>query len=297
MKRHLRAVHGGDGAAASAGRRRRGCGRYATRAAPSQRRGDLGGFGVCVWRRSSVLMVAVSEQQLETELAAGALSCPGCSGRLARWGFARPREVRMLAGVRSVQPRRACCGGCGATHVLVPAWSVPRRRDGSEVIGEALRHAAGGAGHRVIARRLGRPQGTVRGWLRAARARAEPAGCARRDPPIALDPEPRRVTPAGSILADAVEALAIAVRAWALRFGSQHRRVGARGVADRRAADRNAAAAAVAGRCSRAPARPRCHPAARGGCGSSAATTVDVSPACSRRFDRSRRSSPRRPAG
>src|SRR5450755_5145356 len=76
------------------------------------------GFGVCVWRRSSVLMVAVSEQQLETELAAGALSCPGCFGRLARWGFARPREVRMLAGVRSVQPRRACCGGCGATHVL-----------------------------------------------------------------------------------------------------------------------------------------------------------------------------------
>jgi hypothetical protein len=63
--------------------------------------------------------------------------------------------------------------GCGATHVLVPAWSVPRRRDGAEVIGEALHHAARGAGHRVIARRLGRPPGTVRGWLRAARARSE----------------------------------------------------------------------------------------------------------------------------
>lgn len=52
------------------------------------------------------------------------------------------------------------------------------------------------------------------------------------------------------------------------------RRVGARSVADRRAADRNATPAAVAGRCSRAPARPRCHPAARGGCGSSAAATL-----------------------
>jgi len=170
-----------------------------------------------------VLMVAVSEQQLETELAAGALSCPGCSGRLARWGFARPREVRMLAGVRSVQPRRACCGGCGATHVLVPAWSVPRRRDGSEVIGEALRHAARGAGHRVIARRLGRPPGTVRGWLRAARARSELLRCCATRFAYALDPgELARVTPQGSILADAVEALAIAVRAWTLRFGSQH---------------------------------------------------------------------------
>jgi hypothetical protein len=39
----------------------------------------------------------------------------------------------------------------------------------------------------------------------------------------ALDPgELARVTPQGSILADAVEALGIAVRAWALRFGSQH---------------------------------------------------------------------------
>ena len=120
-----------------------------------------------------MLTVAVSEQQLEAELDAGALSCPDCYGRLSPWGFARSREVRMLAGVRSVRPRRACCGGCGATHVLCPAWSVLRRRDGAEVIGEALRQAAQGAGHRVIAQRLGRPPGTVRGWLRAARARSE----------------------------------------------------------------------------------------------------------------------------
>jgi hypothetical protein len=169
-----------------------------------------------------VLMVAVSEQQLEAELAAGALFCPGCAGRLSSWGFARSRGVRMLAGVRSVRPRRAFCGGCGTTHVLCPAWSVPRRRDGSEVIGEALRQAAGGAGHRVIARRLGRPPGTVRGWLRAARSRSELLRCSGARWACALDPELGRVEPANSTLSDAVEALAIAARAWTLRFGSQH---------------------------------------------------------------------------
>jgi hypothetical protein len=31
---------------------------------------------------------------------------------------------------------------CETTHVLLPAWSVPRRRDGAEVIGAALLHKA-----------------------------------------------------------------------------------------------------------------------------------------------------------
>jgi hypothetical protein len=170
-----------------------------------------------------VLTVAISEQQLEAELEAGVLACPACSARLSPWGFARSREVRMLAGTRSVRPRRAWCGDCGATHVLCPAWSVPRHRDGAEVIGEALRQAAAGAGHRVIARRLGRPPGTVRGWLRAARARSELLRVTGLRWAYALDPgELARVEPAGSSLGDAVQALAIAVRAWTLRFGNQH---------------------------------------------------------------------------
>ena len=168
-----------------------------------------------------MLVVAVSEQQLEAELAVGALCCPACSGRLAPRGFARSREVRMLSGVRSLRPRRACCGGCGATHVLLAACSVPRRRDGSEVIGQALVLAGRGAGHRVIARRLGRAPGTVRGWLRAARGRAEGLrACATRWACV-LDPEVGAIAPAGSELGDAVEALAIAARAWTLRFGPE----------------------------------------------------------------------------
>jgi hypothetical protein len=81
-----------------------------------------------------VLTVAVDEQQLEAELEAGVVVCPDRSARLSPWGFARSREVRMLAGVGALA----------------------------------------------------------------------------------------RVEPVGSSLGNAVEALAIAVRAWTLRFGNQH---------------------------------------------------------------------------
>ena len=104
--------------------------------------------------------------------------------------------------------------------MISPAWLVPRRRDGAEVIGEALHLAVGGVGHRTIARRLERPPGTVRGWLRAARRRSESLrACANRWR-CALDTQTEAVTPAGGPLGDAVEAIMLAVRAWVLRFGS-----------------------------------------------------------------------------
>jgi hypothetical protein len=171
-----------------------------------------------------MLSIAISQQRVEADLASGALACPDCGGRLSPWGFASAREVRMRDGVRSLRPRRASCCGCGTTHVLVPAWSVPRRRDGAEVIGEALALAVRGDGHRRIARRLGRPPGTVRGWLRAGRARAESLRACGARWAHALDPELGAVTPAGSELGDAVEAIMLAVRARVLRFG--HARVG-----------------------------------------------------------------------
>lgn len=166
-----------------------------------------------------MLVIAISPERLEADLAAGVLACPGCGWRLSRWGFARSREVRTLDGVRSVRPRRASCRACDTTHVLVPSWSVPRHRDAAEVIGHALGLAAGGVGHRRIAQRLGRPPGTVRGWLRAARARAESLRACGARWACALDPELGSVTPAGSGLGDAVEAIMLAVRAWVLRFG------------------------------------------------------------------------------
>ncbi len=166
-----------------------------------------------------MLSIAIAPQHLEATLAAGELACPDCCGRLSPWGYARSREVRLANEVRSLRPRRAVCGGCGVTHVLAPAWTVPRRRDGAEVIGQALALASLGVGHRVIARRLGRPPGTVRGWLRAARRRAQSLRACATKWAYALDPELRAVTPAGSELGDAVEAMMLAARAWTLRFG------------------------------------------------------------------------------
>lgn len=166
-----------------------------------------------------MLSIAITLERVEAALAAGQLACPDCSEPLSPWGYARSREVRLLHETRSVTPRRARCAPCETTHVLSPAWLVPRRRDGAEVIGEALRLAAGGAGHRAIARDLGRPAGTVRGWLRAARRRAESLRACGTRWMCALDPEVGPTLPAGSELGDAVEAMMHAVRAWMLRFG------------------------------------------------------------------------------
>jgi hypothetical protein len=166
-----------------------------------------------------LLSITVNPDVLEADLAAGRLCCPGCDQPLSRWGFAREREVRMLDGVRRLRPRRARCGACETTHVLLDACCVPRRRDGAEVIGQALLAKAEGEGHRTIAARLRRAPSTVRGWLRAASRRAELLCAAGLRWLRALDPMSDPVKPAGSPLGDVVEALGSAVRACRLRLG------------------------------------------------------------------------------
>ena len=74
-------------------------------------------------------------------------------------------------------------------------------------------------GHRRIAKRLGVPAETVRGWLRSyardvAAIRAHFSRWA-----FALDPELGPVPPAGSASADAVAVMAVAARALVLRLG------------------------------------------------------------------------------
>jgi hypothetical protein len=163
--------------------------------------------------------VVMESGVLEAELAAGRIACEACGGRLSRWGFAREREVRMLDGVRSLRPRRARCGPCETTHVLLPAWSVPRRRDGAEVIGQALVLKAQGAGHRTIARRLDRAPGTVRGWLRAGARRADALRLCGVKWTVALSEELGRPWLADSPLQYALDALGGAAIGWRLRFG------------------------------------------------------------------------------
>lgn len=87
------------------------------------------------------------------------------------------------------------------------------------MIGQAIEAKVAGEGHRPIAERLGVPKDTVRGWLRRFVAdgeaiRAHFTRCA-----FALDPVLGPVLPAGGMVADALEAVAVAARAWVLRFG------------------------------------------------------------------------------
>ncbi|WP_237737256.1 helix-turn-helix domain-containing protein [Rhodococcus sp. 21391] len=63
-------------------------------------------------------------------------------------------------------PTRVRCRDCGATHILLPTALQVRRADTAEVIGNALAHKAKGLGFRRIAERMGRPESTVRRWLR-----------------------------------------------------------------------------------------------------------------------------------
>ncbi len=166
-----------------------------------------------------MLLIADDPEAVEAALAAGRFACPGCGGRLSRWGFGSEREVRTLGGVRRVRPRRGLCRGCGATHVLEPAWTVPRLRDAAEVIGAAWRATATGAGHRAIAAQLDRPVSTVRRWLRRLRARAEALRVAASGWVHELDATAAAIDPAGSPLADALEAVGRAVAAAIRRLG------------------------------------------------------------------------------
>jgi len=166
-----------------------------------------------------VLIVSADPDRVETDLVAGVVACPACQGVLARWGWARRRHVRAEAGPLPLQPRRGRCRECKKTHVLLPDVVLARRVDSAAVIGAALLGAAGGAGHRPIARRLGRPVDTVRGWLRRTRAstariREHFSAWAH-----ALDPLLSPAAPAGTALADAVETIAGAARAASLRLG------------------------------------------------------------------------------
>ena len=120
-----------------------------------------------------MLTVETDTAAVEERLRSGGLACPGCAGVLVGWGRARARMVRGLDSPVRVVPRRSRCSGCRATHVLLPVLLLLRRADTAAVIGAALEAKAAGGGHRRVAERLGRPAGTVRGWLRRFGARVE----------------------------------------------------------------------------------------------------------------------------
>ncbi|MGH2835806.1 MAG: helix-turn-helix domain-containing protein [Solirubrobacteraceae bacterium] len=102
----------------------------------------------------------------------------------------------------------------------MPEIALARRQDEVAVIGAAIEaKVVAGEGFRRIAARLGAYPETVRGWLRRYAGRAELIRAHFTRCAVALDPELGPVGPAGSGAADALEAIAVAARAWVLRFG------------------------------------------------------------------------------
>ena len=113
------------------------------------------------------MIVVACPERAERILQAGNMGCPRCPGRLRPFGHGRTRTVRGRGtATLRVTPRRARCGDCGGTQILLPATLTVRRADSTEVIGTALAAKAGGAGFRAIAATLARPVSTVRSWLR-----------------------------------------------------------------------------------------------------------------------------------
>jgi hypothetical protein len=166
-----------------------------------------------------MLIVCAEQARVESELVSGVLSCSSCRGMLGPWGHARARVVRCTSGARWLRPRRARCRACAGTHVLLPDGVLLRRRDEVSVIGAAIEAKAAGSGHRRIAERLGVPKDTVRGWLRRFAERAQEIRAHFTRWAFALDPELAPMLPAGGGFGDALEAIAVAARAWVLRFG------------------------------------------------------------------------------
>jgi hypothetical protein len=161
------------------------------------------------------------------DLASGALACPSCpAGRLRAGGYGRERLIRAHGGPRRLRPRRGRCRSCGATHVLLPSWAVPRRADSAGVIARAAAAPVlHGTGTARPGGQPGVPAATVRGWLRRLRGgagqllREATSGFGRLvaviETPEGRDPCPPG--PAGPVLGDAL-ALAAACACAAIRW-------------------------------------------------------------------------------
>jgi hypothetical protein len=99
------------------------------------------------------------------------------------------------------------------THVLLPATVLLRRCDPVGVIGWALLLRAAGKGLRPIARLLGVPRSTLRGWLDRFAARAERIRVHFVRWLVWLAGDVARVALSGSVVGDAVTAIAAAADA------------------------------------------------------------------------------------
>jgi hypothetical protein len=105
--------------------------------------------------------------------------------------------------------------------VLLPVLCLLRRMYSAEVIMSALvAKATSGAGWRRVAAAVGVPEMTVRGWLRCFAARAEAVRVFFTRAGLATGIDLAPAGPAGSVLADVVAAVGLAVTAVRQRFAA-----------------------------------------------------------------------------
>jgi len=165
------------------------------------------------------MTVRGSLESVEVRLRSGLLVC-SCGGTLRPWGRARPRWVATFAGPVRVQPRRGICrGGCGRSHVLLPAWLLSRRKYAAVVIFAALALRAAGLKVSAVAGRLRLPApggagqwwsvpvSTASSWLSRFAGRAGWLRQALMGLLPLADPLGQPVAAAGSPSADALAAL------------------------------------------------------------------------------------------
>ena len=167
------------------------------------------------------LIVSSGQRVAEDELIQSKLSCPSCKGVLRPWGYGRRRTVRLKVGVTEVTPRRTRCTNCSKTHILLPDKLLLRRVDEVEVVGSALLRSSLGDGYNKIATAISRPLSTVRSWIRRFRDKSEIIRQHFTIWALAADPSLSEIKESGSLLKDALDALGVATRCVALRFGSK----------------------------------------------------------------------------
>ena len=98
--------------------------------------------------------------------------CPACSSAMSKWSGYR-RFVRWPGGEERIFVPRLRCRACKVTHALLPSFVLVKRLDVTETIVTTLAEVAvGPAGVRRVAKRIGLPYTTVRGWARRFFARA-----------------------------------------------------------------------------------------------------------------------------
>jgi hypothetical protein len=165
------------------------------------------------------VIVVLDPQRAQADLTAALLRCPGCTGPLRPWGFARARSLRSRCRPVTLRPRRVRCSACAVTHVLLPARAPARRAHTVELIGLALLASAHGDSARTISAELAVPADTIRGWVRRVTGRAGWLYAQGITAAHSFDPMLTPAAPGRSALAEALDVLAAAAAAVVRQLG------------------------------------------------------------------------------